>query len=316
MIFASFRSIGAYYPENILSNFDLEKMVETNDEWIVKRTGIKERRIANEDEDTSDLGYKASLKAIERANIDIKDIDAVICATLSPDYLAMPSTAVIIADKLGISNVMAFDISAACSGFVYLLNIAKSMIESGAKKNILIIGAEKISKIMDYKDRSTCIIFGDGAGASIISATTDKSKSILDVSSFASGGHDELLNTPLDTQKMHMEGGEIFKLAVRSLSNDAKAILERNNKTKEDLDLFIPHQANKRIIDKVGKYIGLKPEQVALSIAKYGNTSAASIPMAVNDMYESEKLKNGDLILLNAFGGGLTWGSGLLYFNG
>jgi 3-oxoacyl-[acyl-carrier-protein] synthase-3 len=314
-MFASFQSIGAYYPKKILSNFDLEKMVETNDEWIVKRTGIKERRIASDDENTSDLGYKAALQAIKRANIDIKDIDAVICATLSPDYLAMPSTAVIIANKLGISNVMAFDISAACSGFVYMLNIAKSMIESNTHKNILIIGAEKISKIMDYTDRSTCILFGDGAGASIISATNDKSKSILDVSSFAMGGYEHLLNTSLKTQKMHMEGGEIFKLAVRNLSSDAKNILKRNNKTKEDLDFFIPHQANKRIIDKVGEYVGLKPEQVALSISKYGNTSAASIPMAINDMYESKRLKNGHLILLNAFGGGLTWGSGLLYFN-
>ena len=315
MTFASFRSIGAYVPSKVLSNFDLEKMVETNNEWIIKRTGIKERRLASDDEDASDLGYKASLQAIQRANINIEDIDAVICATLSPDYLTMPSTAIIIANKLGISNVMAFDISAACSGFVYMMNIAKSMIESKSHKNILIVGAEKISKVIDYTDRGTCIIFGDGAGASIISATNDKSKSILDVSSFAMGGYNKILNTSLETKKMHMEGGEIFKLAVRKLSSDAKDILKRNNKTKEDLDFFIPHQANKRIIDKVGEYIGLKPEQVALSIVKYGNTSAASIPMAINDMYESKKLKNGDLILLNAFGGGLTWGSGLLYFN-
>jgi len=314
-MYAYFKSIGAYYPEKVLSNQDLEKMVDTNDEWIIKRTGIKERRIASEDEDTSDLGYKASLVAIKRAKIDAKDIDCVICATLSPDYLTMPSTATIISHKLGISDIMTFDISAACSGFVYMLKIAKSMIESSTYKNILIVGAEKISKVIDYTDRGTCIIFGDGSGASIISATKDKSKSILDVSASSSGGYDSILNTSLETKKMHMEGGEIFKLAVRKLSDDAKDILKRNNKVKEDIDLFIPHQANKRIIEKVGSYIGLKPEQVALSIVKYGNTSAASIPMAINEMYEQNKLKNGDLILLNAFGGGLTWGSGLLYFH-
>ena len=315
-IYASMKSIGAYYPEKILSNFDLEKMVDTNDEWIKQRTGIEERRIAEDDENTSDLGYKAALIAIERAGIDKSDIDGIICATLSPDYLTMPSTACLISHKLGIRNIMAFDISSACSGFVYLLKIAKAMIESGSNKNILIIGSEKLSKVMDYTDRGTCIIFGDGAGASIISTTDDKSKSILDVYVSSDGAYEKSLCTPIKSGKMKMEGSEIFKMAVKTLSSDAKNILARNNKKIEDLDFFIPHQANKRIMDKVATYINAKPEQVANVIAKYGNTSAASIPMAMNDIYENKKLKNSNLMLLNAFGGGLTWGSALLYFNG
>ena len=195
-MYAALRSIGSYIPQNILTNHDLEQMVDTSDEWIVKRTGIKERRIANEDEVTSDLGYKAALKAINRADINIEEIDMVVCATLSPDYLTMPSTAAMISKKLGISNVMAFDISAACTGFVYLMSVAKSFIESGAKKNVLIVGAEKISSIVDYEDRSTCILFGDGAGAAVISATEDKNEAIIDVLASSDGRHGDLLITP------------------------------------------------------------------------------------------------------------------------
>ncbi|DAB32210.1 MAG TPA: 3-oxoacyl-ACP synthase, partial [Sulfurospirillum sp. UBA11407] len=180
-MYAALKSIGSYVPSRVLSNFDLEKMVDTNNEWIVKRTGIKERRIASEDEATSDLGYKAALKAIARADIDKNEIDLIICATISPDYLAMPSTACMISAKLGLKDVMAFDISAACTGFVYLIALAKSFIESNTKKNILIIGAEKLSSITDYTDRTTCILFGDGAGAAIISATEDKNEAIVDV---------------------------------------------------------------------------------------------------------------------------------------
>ena len=195
-MYAALKSIGSYVPQKVLSNFDLEKIVDTSDEWIVQRTGISERHIAATDESTSDLGYQAALKAIERADIKKEDIDMVVCATISPDYLAMPSTACIISTKLGISDVMAFDISAACTGFVYLLSIAKSFIESGAKKNILIIGAEKLSSITDYEDRTTCILFGDGAGAAIISATQNKDEAIIDVKASADGAYGDLLITP------------------------------------------------------------------------------------------------------------------------
>lgn len=195
-MYASLKSIGAYAPARILSNADLEKMVETSDEWIEKRTGIKERRIAAEDESTSDLGVKAAEVAIKRAGIAKEEIDLIICATLSPDHFCMPSTACVIAGKLGINDVMAFDISAACSGFVYMLSMAKAFIESGAKKNVLLIGAEKISSVVDYTDRSTCILFGDGAGAAIISVTEDKNEAIIDIHASADGRYGDLLITP------------------------------------------------------------------------------------------------------------------------
>jgi 3-oxoacyl-[acyl-carrier-protein] synthase-3 len=329
-IYASFRSIGAYVPEKILSNSDLEKMVDTTDEWIIKRTGIKERRIASNDEYTSDMGVKASQKAIDRADINIDDIDLVMCATVTPDYFNMPSTACVISEKLGIRNVQAFDISAACSGFVYLLSIAKAFIESGMKRNILIIGSEKFSSIVDYRDRGTCILFGDGAGAAIISATTDKDEAIVDIHASADGTYADFLVTPAPgsihpvSQKVideglnfvQMKGNETFKLAVKTLTKDVMEILEENRLSASDIPHFIPHQANYRIIKAVGDALKMTPEQVVLTVGKYGNTSAASIPMAINDIYESGRLKSGELMLLDTFGGGLTWASALLPFCG
>ncbi|WP_024954856.1 beta-ketoacyl-ACP synthase III [Sulfurospirillum arcachonense] len=329
-MYAALRSIGSYIPENILTNQDLEKMVDTSDEWIVKRTGIKERRIANDDEVTSDLGYKAALKAIDRADININEIDMVICATLSPDYLTMPSTAAMISKKLGITNVMAFDISAACTGFVYLLSLAKSFIESGAKKNILIIGAEKISSVVDYEDRTTCILFGDGAGAAVIGATEDKNEAIIDVLASADGNYGDLLITPGcgsknpirednvkdKLQYMKMSGNEVFKVAVKTLTNDVIEILEKNKIDASEVDMFIPHQANYRIVEAVRTKLNFPLEKTALTVSKYGNTSSASIPMAMNDLYEEGKIKKGDLMLLDAFGGGFTWGSALIRFAG
>ena len=329
-MYAALRSIGSYIPQNILTNHDLEQMVDTSDEWIVKRTGIKERRIANEDEVTSDLGYKAALKAINRADINIEEIDMVVCATLSPDYLTMPSTAAMISKKLGISNVMAFDISAACTGFVYLMSVAKSFIESGAKKNVLIVGAEKISSIVDYEDRSTCILFGDGAGAAVISATEDKNEAIIDVLASSDGRHGDLLITPGGGSKypirednvneklqyMKMSGNEVFKVAVKTLTNDVIEILKKNSIDASEVDMFIPHQANHRIVEAVRSKLNFPIEKTAMTVSKYGNTSSASIPMAMNDMYESGKIKYGDLMLLDAFGGGFTWGSALLKFAG
>jgi 3-oxoacyl-[acyl-carrier-protein] synthase-3 len=329
-VYASLKSIGGYAPSRVLSNLDLEKMVETSDEWIEKRTGIKERRIASVEEATSDLGVKAAEKAIERAGITKEEIDLIICATLSPDYFCMPSTACVIAGKLGINDVMAFDISAACSGFVYMLSMAKAFIESGAKKNILLIGAEKISSVVDYTDRGTCILFGDGAGAAIIGATENKNEAILDIHASADGRYGDLLITPgcgskypcsqetLDNKLNYikMQGNDVYKVAVKTLTNDVIEILEKNNITASQIDHFIPHQANMRIIEAVRAKLDFPLEKTILTVAKYGNTSAASIPMAINDAYEEGRIKKGDLMLLDTFGGGFTWASGLVRFGG
>ena len=319
-LYASFKSIGAYVPPKILSNEDLEKMVDTSDEWIVKRTGIKERHIASEDEATSDMGAKAAKLAIERAKLDSSDIDLVLCATVTPDYFNMPSTACLIANKLGIKDTMALDISAACTGFVYALQTAKAFIESNMKKNILIVGAEKLSSIVDYTDRTTCMLFGDGAGAAIISATNDKKKSILDIQCNADGSLKDLLLTPgiqsSEASFMQMKGNETFKLAVKTLTKDVKEILENNNIKASDIPHFVPHQANYRIIKAVGDALKMTTKQVVVTVHKYGNTSAASIPMAINDIWESGRLKKGELMLLDTFGGGLTWASALLPFAG
>ena len=311
---ASLISIAAYAPPKILTNFDLEKMVETNDEWIVKRTGISQRRIA-QGEDTSDLGTKAAQIALERANLTTKDIDAVICATISPDHFCMPSTACKIAKNLGINAITAFDISAACTGFIYLLELAKSLIESGSKKNVLIIGAEKLSKIVDWTDRTTCILFGDGAGAAVVSASEENE--IIDVHTAADGNYANLLITPGGEEKfIKMSGNEVFKVAVQTLTKDVVDILEKNQISSDIIDLFIPHQANLRIIEAVKQRLNFTNEQCVVTVGKYGNTSSASIPMAMNDAYEAGRLKKGDLILLDAFGGGFTWGSALLKFGG
>lgn len=286
-MYAAFRSIGAYVPSKILTNADLEVMVDTSDEWITKRTGIKERRIAAENETTSDMGVKAAEKAIERAGIDKSQIDMVVCATISPDYFCMPSTAAIIATKLGLEKVTAFDISAACTGFVYALSVAKAFIESGMKKNVLIVGAERLSTITDYTDRGTCILFGDGAGSALISATEHKDEAIIDIHTGSDGSFADLLMTPnggsgsahdeLDREAagcfMRMKGNETFKVAVRTLTNDVVEILEQNNIASSQIKHFVPHQANYRIIKAVGDALALKDEQVVLTVEKYGNTS-------------------------------------------
>ncbi len=329
-MFAALKSIGAYVPKKVLTNKDFEKMVDTSDEWIRKRTGIEKRHIAAEDESTSDLAAKACEAAIVRSGLDKSEIDAIICATISPDYLCMPSTACLIADKIGIKNVPSFDISAACSGFVYALAIAKSFIESKMFKNVLIVGAEKLSSIVDYTDRTTCVLFGDGAGAAVISATDKKEEAIIDVKISSDGTYQDFLITPGCGSKnpcskevlenrlnyIKMKGNETFKLAVKTLTNDVLEIMKENGLKSEDIDYFIPHQANYRIIEAVRSKMNFPKEKTVLTVAKYGNTSAASIPMAMNEWYESGKLKKGDLMLLDTFGGGLTWGSALVHFAG
>ena len=329
-LYASLNSIGAYIPRKVITNDDLAKIVDTSDEWITKRTGIKERRFAADNEATSDLATNAAKIAIKRAGLSADDIDAVIVATISPDFFCMPSTACVVADNLGISAKPAFDIAAACSGFIYLLFLAKSLIESRAHKHILIIGAEKLSSILDMEDRSTCVLFGDGAGAAIVSATEDRSLSILDVNCAANGQYKDFLMTPgcgsrnpasaevlqEHLQFIKMKGNETFKLAVKTLTQDVVEILERNHLSKDSIDFFIPHQANLRIISAVGEALKFPADKIALTVQKYGNTSAASIPMAMNDLYEAGSIKKGSRLLLDAFGGGLTWGSAILTFGG
>jgi len=320
-MFAKFASIGAYVPTKKVTNFDLEKIVDTSDEWITKRTGIKTRYFV-EDETTSDLATKAGEIAIKRAGLKNSDIDMVILATISPDYFAMPSTACVVAENLGI-KAPAFDISAACTGFIYALAQAKAFIESGMNKNILIIGAEALSKIIDFNDRTTCVIFGDGAGAAVISATKNKDEAILDIDINADGSYQDYLITPgrgvkygCNTEDIYlkMKGNETFKVAVKTLSQSVRDILDRNNMTSDDIEWFIPHQANYRIIDAVARAIKMPSEKSVLTVGKYGNTSSASIPMAINDMFEEGRLKKGDMMLLDAFGGGFTWGSALVSF--
>ncbi|MEN5387688.1 beta-ketoacyl-ACP synthase III [Aliarcobacter skirrowii] len=329
MIYAAFRSIGAYIPPKIMTNADFEKIIDTTDEWITRRTGIKERRLAEKEEAPSDLGARAAELAIQRANISKDEIDLIICATVTPDYLCMPSTACLISSKIGITNVMAFDVSAACTGFVYILNIAKAFIESGLKKNVLIIGAEKYSSILNYEDRTTCFIFGDGAGAAIISATNDKNEAIIDVSCSSDGTYEDLIKTTgggskhpcsqevLDAKMacISMKGNETFKLAVKTLTSDVQEMMKRHNLSNEDINHFIPHQANYRIIKAVGEALNLTDEQTVVTVDKYANTSAASIPMAMNYAFEQGRIKAGDTVLFDAFGGGLTWGSALFKFS-
>ena len=330
MAYAAFKSIGAYIPPKIMTNADFEKIIDTTDEWIVKRTGIRERRISEENEASSDLGYRAAEVAIKRAGINKEDIDLVICATVTPDYLCMPSTACLIASKLDLPPVQAFDISAACTGFVYALSIARAVIEAGMKKNVLIVGAETYTSILDYTDRGTCFIFGDGAGAAMICATSNKDEAIIDVNCCSDGNYSDLIKTPgggslhpcsqevLD-QKMaciKMKGNETFKLAVKTLTSDVQVMMKKHNLINEDINHFIPHQANMRIIKAVGTALKLTEEQTVVTVDRYGNTSAASIPMAMNYAYEQGKIKAGHTILFDAFGSGLTWGSALFPFAG
>ena len=323
-------SIGAYAPLKLLTNADLEQMVNTSDEWITQRTGIKTRHIAASDEAASDLAVKAAQVALERADRRVSDIDMIIVASLSGDYLFMPSTACMVAKKLGARNIPAFDVLAACSGFVYALSTARAYIESGAAATILVIGTEAVSRFIDYTDRTTCVLFGDGAGAAVLTATDDQRLSVLDVKISSDGEFSDFLCIPCGGSKnplqriasaeysqfLHMKGNETFKLAVRTLSQDVVEILERNHLSAADITHFIPHQANLRIIKAVGLTLKLRDDQIVLTIERFGNTSAASIPMAINAAYEDGRLKTGDLMLLDAFGGGLTWGSALAYFAG
>ncbi|MCT4575418.1 MAG: ketoacyl-ACP synthase III [Alphaproteobacteria bacterium] len=309
---------GSYVPEKILSNNDLEKLVETSDEWITKRTGIKERRIAADDQLTSDLAVIAAEKAIKKSGLDKNDIDLIIVATTTPDF-TFPSTATIVQNKLGIDNKCpSFDMQAVCCGFVYAFSTADNYIKSGMYKNILVIAAETMSRIIDWTDRGSCILFGDGAGAFVLSATENTDRGVLSNHLHSDGSHLESLKTTGGASssdkvgKITMAGNDIFKLAVNLISSSIEDALEHNNLTANDIDWFVPHQANLRIIKGVAKKVKLENEKVVVNIEKVGNTSAASIPIAWAEALEEGKIKQGDLVVIEALGGGLTWGSSLI----
>jgi len=313
---------GSYLPEKILTNADIEKMVDTTDEWIVTRTGIKERHIAADDQVVSDLALEASLRAIAAAGIKKESIDLIIVATTTPDRI-FPSTACLLQDKLNVHGSAAFDVQAVCSGFVYALGIADKFIRSGSHKCVLVVGAETLSRIIDWKDRSTCILFGDGAGAVIVEAS-DK-PGIISSHLHADGQYKELLTVPSGISQrvedvlrgeayMQMQGSEVFKVAVNTLGQIVDETLEANNIEKSDIDWLVPHQANIRIISATAKKLSMPMDRVVVTVDRHGNTSAASIPLALDEAVRDGRIKPGEMVLMEAFGGGFTWGSVLLKF--
>lgn len=317
-------STGSYLPEKVLTNLDLERMIDTSDEWITERTGIKERRIADESQTSSDLAYEASKTALEVAGLKSDDIDLIIVATVTGD-MPFPSTACFLQDKLGAKNAVGFDISAACSGFLYGLYVADSFIKSGMHKRVLIVGTEVLSKITDWKDRTTCVLFGDGAGA-VILEPTEEDRGILSMHINSDGKMWELLHVPgggskypasMDSVKnrlhyIKMKGNETFKVAVRTLEDLVIKTLAENKLESSQLSLLIPHQANLRIIQATADRLGLPMDKVVVNLNRYGNTSAASIPIALDEAVRTGRIKDGDYILLEAFGGGFTWASALI----
>jgi 3-oxoacyl-[acyl-carrier-protein] synthase-3 len=317
-------STGSYLPEKVLSNYDLEKMVDTSDEWITERTGIKERRIAAKDESTSDLCYHAAKKAIKSAGIKAREIDLIVVATVTGDML-MPATACFLQKRLGARNAASFDINAACSGFIYALSVADKFIRTGDSKRALVVGAETFSKFMDWEDRSTCVLFGDGAGA-VVLGPTDEDRGIISIELYSDGGMNDLITIPgggskeppsketLENKRhcVQMKGNETFKVAVKTLEKLVVDTLKKNNVKSSELSLLIPHQANLRIIQATAKRLKLPMERVFLNLDKYGNTSAASIPIALDEAVSTRRVRDGDYILLEAFGGGLTWGAALV----
>ena len=320
---AQITGVGSYTPDKILSNQELEEMVDTSDEWITKRTGIKERRIADDDVTASDLAYQASEKALKDADLQAEDLDLILVATSTPDYPGFPSTACVLQDKLGITDVPAFDVAAACTGFIYGVSTATQYIETGAYDNILVVGTEVFSKIVDWEDRNTCVLFGDGAGAAVLTPSTDDDSGVLSNHLGADGSRSHVLEIPgggskeplsqavLDNRDhyVRMEGKPVFKFAVKILGEAAVKSLEQVGLDKDDIDYLIPHQANTRIIDAAAKRLDLSKDQIYVNLNKYGNTSAASIPLALDEAVKDGEIKSGDTVVLVGFGAGLTWGA-------
>ena len=324
MIHARITGTGSYAPKKVVTNHDLEKMVDTSDDWIIERTGIKERRVAEKGQTTSDLAYEASVRALKAAGVDAKDVDLILMATTTPDMI-MPNLGCVLQDRLHADRAAAFDIYAACSGFLYGLSVANAYIRSETYSTILLVGAEVLSRFVDWEDRTTCVLFGDGAGAAVIQRHAGK-RGVLSTHLHSDGSLGSLLNVPAggalhppthDTvhKRMHyikMKGNETFKVAVRALEDVVQEALAHNKIKPEEIDLLIPHQANLRIIQAMAQRLRMPMEKVVLTIHKYGNTSAASIPMALDEAVRCGRIKDHDLILFEAFGGGLTWASALV----
>lgn len=318
-ITAAITGVQGYVPERVMTNKDLEKIIDTTDEWITTRTGIKERRILGDGKGTSDMGVEAVNKLLKKKNIDPSEIDLLICATVTPDY-PFPATANVISDKAGIKNAWSFDINAACSGFIYALSTGAQFIETGKYKKVLIVGADKMSSIIDYEDRTTCVIFGDGSGA-VLLEPNEEGLGVLDSVLKSDGeGRKHLIqpaggsmNPPTHEtvdKRMHyvyQEGKAVFKYAVTNMAEVSADIMNRNNLKSEDVDWLVPHQANLRIIDSTASRMGLPDDKVMINIQKYGNTTAGTIPLCLWDW--EKQLKKGDNLVLSAFGGGFTWGA-------
>jgi 3-oxoacyl-[acyl-carrier-protein] synthase-3 len=322
-IYSRIAGTGSYLPEKVLTNADLEKMVDTNDEWIVSRSGIRERHIAADGETTGDLAFHAATRALEAAGMVAADIDLIVLGTTTPDII-FPSTACLLQHRLGANGCAAFDVNAACSGFIYALTIADKFIRSGAAKNALVVGAETLSRMIDWTDRSTCVLFGDGAGAVVLKA--DSEAGIMSTHLHADGGKKELLYNPVGVSvgfkpelpnagvKVMMSGSDVFKYAVKAMDSAVDEALEANGLDKTDVDWLIPHQANMRIIEATAKRLQMSMDRVIVTVDRTGNTSAGSVPLALDEAVRSGRVQRGQLILLEAFGGGFTWGSALVRY--
>jgi 3-oxoacyl-[acyl-carrier-protein] synthase-3 len=316
---------GSYLPERILTNSDLEKMVDTTDEWIVSRTGIKERHLASPEQATSDLATEAARAALEMGCVDPADLDLIIVATLTPDH-HFPSTAGFVQRNLGAAKAAAFDLEAACTGFIYALSVGDLFIKSGTYKKILVVGAEVLSKFLDWEDRDTCVLFGDGAGAVLLVPEDNGDRGVISTHLHSDGTMAELLYAPAGVSRMpitkeaidqklntvKMQGNEVFKMAVTRLSGVVDEVMEANGITEEDIDFLVPHQANLRIIQATARKLKLPMEKVVVTVDKHGNTSAASVPLALDVAVRADRIKRGDTVLLEAFGGGFTWGAALV----
>lgn len=321
--YARIAGTGSYLPEKVLTNDDLAKIVDTSDEWISARTGIRERHVAAEGETTGDLAYQAALRALEAAGVDASELDLIVLGTTTPD-LVFPSTACLLQHRLGANGCPAFDVNAACSGFVYALSIADKFIRSGAAKTALVVGAETLTRMLDWNDRSTCVLFGDGAGAVVLKA--DAETGILSTHMHADGGKKELLWNPVGVSvgfrpgehnagvKVLMTGNEVFKHAVKALDAVVEETLEANGLDRHEIDWLIPHQANLRIIEATAKRLDMPMDRVVVTVDKHGNTSSGSVPLALDAAVRSGAIQRGQLVLLEAFGGGFTWGSVLLRY--
>jgi 3-oxoacyl-[acyl-carrier-protein] synthase-3 len=315
---------GSCLPDKIITNHDIEKIVDTSDEWITDRTGIKERRVVADNEAVSDIAYKASRRALKAAGVKAKDLDLILVGTFTPDS-PFPSTGNVLQSMLGAKNAVGFDISATCSGFLYVLSVADAYIKSGRFKNILAVGTDVLSKIIDWEDRNTCVLFGDGAGAVVIQPTTKKN-GIIDVEIGSDGKLGNILYMPgggsripasiesvRDNQHfIKMNGNEVYKVAVKTMTRISMDILKKNNIPFEDVDIMVPHQANIRIIQAVAKRLKMPMEKVFINLDKYGNTSAATIPIALDEAVRQGRIKDDDTVLMAAFGGGLTWASAII----